>query len=123
MTLRRIEKSVGDDSYLGREPLAIALGHGDVLPAISARDLDRFEGTYDLAAAGFALTFRRDGDTLDSISNGDVIPTVYEGVMGRAPTFYVPRIGAEITFIADSSGAPTSIVLHQNGHDATGVRR
>jgi len=108
---------------LGKNLIAIALGDGEVLPPISERDLDRFVGTYDLAAAGFSLTFRRNGNVLSSISDGDVIPTVYEGLVDGAPTFYVPRVDAKITFNPDAAGIPISIVLHQNGKDATGVRR
>jgi len=59
---------------------------------------------------------------LNSISDGDLFPTVNEGLVGGAPTFYVPRIGVEITFKADASGAVTSLVLHQNSHDTTGLR-
>jgi CubicO group peptidase (beta-lactamase class C family) len=108
---------------LAQDLLAIAAGRHDVLPAISAKQLDRFVGDYNLPSAGFSLTFRRTGDTLDSISNGDVLPTVYEGRIGGVPAFYVPRIGAEITFNVDASGAVNSLVLHQNGHDIPGARR
>ncbi len=102
--------------------LEIVLGHRNVLPPISAGELDRFVGTFALPT--FSLTFRRDGDRLDSISDGEVDPTVYEGLDQQgAPSFYVPRADAEITFSRDAAGAVISLVLHQNGKDTTGVRR
>jgi CubicO group peptidase (beta-lactamase class C family) len=108
---------------LARDLMSIALGHADVLPPISRRDLDRFAGTFDLAAAGFSLTFRRDGDVLESISDGQVIPTVYEGRSSGVSMFYVPRVDATITFPPNVSGTPTSMVLLQNGKETQGVRR
>jgi CubicO group peptidase (beta-lactamase class C family) len=103
---------------------AIAIGQSNVLSPIAAQDLDRFVGTFDLAPAGFSLTFRRDGDVLNSISNGEVIPTVYEGPTKEgSPSFYVPRIGAEIIFKPDAAGSMTSLVLQQDGKETTGVRR
>jgi CubicO group peptidase (beta-lactamase class C family) len=102
--------------------LEIVRGHPNVLPPISARELDRFVGTFALPT--FSLTFRRDGDRLDSISDGEVDPTVYEGLDPQgAPSFYVPSVDAEITFKPDAAGAVTSLVLHQDGKDTTGVRR
>jgi CubicO group peptidase (beta-lactamase class C family) len=102
--------------------LQIVLGHPNVLPAISTRELDRFVGTFALPT--FTLTFRRDGDRLDSISDGEVDPAVYEGLDHEgAPSFYIPSANAEITFKPDAAGAMTSLVLRQNGKDTTGVRR
>jgi len=83
--------------------------------------MDRFVGTYDLP--GYSLTFRRDGDVLDSISDGTVFPTVYEGFQGGQPTFYVPQIDSEITFVADAKGAIVSMILHQNFRDTPGHRQ
>jgi len=101
--------------------LEIMLGNPNVLPPISTPELDRFVGTFALPT--FSLTFRRDGDRLDSISDGEVDPTVYEGLDHQgAPTFYVPSVDAEITFKPDPAGAVNSLVLHQNGADTTGVR-
>ncbi|HXQ14034.1 MAG TPA: serine hydrolase [Caulobacteraceae bacterium] len=102
--------------------LEIVLGQPNVLPPISARELDRYAGAFALPT--FSLTFRRDGDRLDSISDGEADPTVYEGLDRQgAPSFYVPRVDAEITFKPDAAGAVTSLVLHQNGKDTPGVRR
>jgi CubicO group peptidase (beta-lactamase class C family) len=107
---------------LARGLLEIVLGHANVLPPISARELDRFVGTFALAT--FSLTFRRDGDRLDSISDGEVDPAIYEGLDHQgAPSFYVPDVDAEITFEPDATGAMASLVLHQNGKDTPGVRR
>jgi hypothetical protein len=85
--------------------------------------LDRFNGTFDLKDAGFTLTFRRDGHVLNSLSGNDVIPLLYEGLNSGKPTFFVPRLGAEISFAPDATGAIASIVLHQNGRDMVGIRQ
>jgi CubicO group peptidase (beta-lactamase class C family) len=106
---------------LGRELLDVALGKSGGPPRLSPTELDRFVGAYDLA--GSSVAFRRDGDRLDSISNGAVFPTLYEGVMDGHPTFYVPAVGAEIAFVADANGTFSSLVMHQYGRETPGHRR
>jgi CubicO group peptidase (beta-lactamase class C family) len=108
---------------MAEQLLAISLGHENILPPISNIELDRFVGTFDLKDAGFALTFRRDGNILNSLSGSDVIPLLYEGQVGGIPTFFIPRLGAEISFNPDANGAMTSFILHQNGRDLLGVRQ
>jgi CubicO group peptidase (beta-lactamase class C family) len=108
---------------MAEQLLSISLGHEDVLPPISDSELDRFNGTFDLKDAGFTLTFRRDGHVLNSLSGNDVIPLLYEGLEAGKPTFFVPRLGAEISFAPDKTGAMVSIVLHQNGRDMVGIRQ
>ena len=108
---------------IGHDLMAIALGHSDVLPPATPKELDRFVGDFDLAGAGSSLTFRRDGDALDAISNGVVAPVVYEGATNGAPTFFEPLNGDEITFGVDASGAVNSLVLHEGGRNTPGVRR
>ena len=102
--------------------LLIMLGHPNVLPPITPAELDRFAGTFALPT--LSLTFRRNGNGLVSISDGQVDPMVYESLDPQGGSnFYVPRVNAEITFKPDATGAVTSIVLHQAGKDTTGVRR
>jgi CubicO group peptidase (beta-lactamase class C family) len=108
---------------MAEQLLSVSLGHEDVLPPISDSELDRFNGTFDLKDAGFTLTFRRDGHVLNSLSGNDVIPLVYEGLEGGKPTFFVPRLGAEISFAPNATGAMASMVLHQNGRDMVGIRQ
>ena len=70
----------------------------------------------------FPLTFRRDGERLVSISDGEADPMVYEGLGHEGdPSFYVPRVDAEIAFRPDPAGVVTSLILHQNGRDTPGV--
>jgi len=118
----------GLSGVLADQLLQVSLGYAVVLPnerpaqPISEQDLDRFTGTYSLKDAGLVVTFRRDGDVLESLSGGTVFPTIYEGVKDGHPTFYCPTVDSEITFIADAHGAMTSLILHLDGRDIRGDR-
>jgi CubicO group peptidase (beta-lactamase class C family) len=101
--------------------LDVALRRIASLPHLNRRELDRFAGVYDLP--GFSLTFRRNGDTLDSVSDGTDFPTIYEGLKEGHPSFYVPAAGVDIAFVPDADGVMGSLVLYRFGGRVAGRRR
>jgi hypothetical protein len=42
---------------------------------------------------------------------------MYQGVKESHPMFFAVQPNAEIEFVPDASGAITSLILHQGGHD------
>ena len=89
---------------------------------ITKEELAKFAGVYDLAPT-FAITFAVTGDALTAQGTGQpAFPLMYIGVKDGHPRFFAQPVGAEIEFVPDASGAFTTIVLHQAGHDSPGKR-
>jgi len=115
-------------SIMGDQLLDVALGNPVVLAEehkavpITAQELDKFEGTFQLSPSQ-AITFTRAGDALTTQSKGVALPMVYEGVTDGRAKFFVPSRYLEIEFVPDSHGRIGSIVLHEGFMNATAERR
>jgi CubicO group peptidase (beta-lactamase class C family) len=86
------------------------------LPAVV---LDEYAGEYQLAPA-FALTIRREGDALVAQATGQGPNPIYPSARDE---FFFRVVDAQISFLRDSAGKVTSLVLHQNGRDMPAPRR
>lgn len=107
------------DVVLGN-PVTLASEHKAV--PITAEELKKFVGVYDLAPA-FSITFTVAGDALTGQGTGQpALPLMYLGVKDGHPRFFAVQPNAEFEFVPDASGAFTSIVLHQGGHDMPGKK-
>jgi CubicO group peptidase (beta-lactamase class C family) len=100
----------------------VALANERKAVPITKEELAKFAGVYDLAPT-FAITFAVSGDALTAQGTGQpAFPLMYVGVKDGHPRFFTAQVNAEIEFIPDASGAFTSMVLHQAGHDAPAKR-
>jgi CubicO group peptidase (beta-lactamase class C family) len=113
---------------MGNQLLDVVLGKPVVLASerkavpIEKSALAKFVGTYDLTPA-FSLTIAESADGLTAQGTGQpALPLLYEGAAGGHPRFFSSQVDAEIEFIPDASGAITSLVLHQGGHDTPAKR-
>jgi hypothetical protein len=89
---------------------------------ITKEELAKFVGVYDLAPT-FSITFAISSDGLTAQGTGQpAFPLMYIGIKDGHPRFFTALVNAEIEFVPDASGAITSMVLHQAGHDAPGPR-
>jgi CubicO group peptidase (beta-lactamase class C family) len=79
--------------------------------AIDPKLLDGYAGKYELAP-GFILTITREGDHLNTQAAGQGIVPIFPE---SEREFFVKSFDAQITFVTDSSGRATEIILHQNG--------
>jgi CubicO group peptidase (beta-lactamase class C family) len=79
--------------------------------AIDPKILDNYVGAYELAP-NFILTVTREGDHLFTQATGqgkiEVFPETDHD-------FFLKVIDAQITFVTDSQGKATSLILHQGG--------
>jgi len=87
-----------------------------VLPAGT---LDDYVGEYQLAA-DFVLSIRRAGDTLLAQATGQGANPIYPSARDE---FFLRVAEAQISFVRDSTGKVTSLVLHQGGRDLPAPRR
>jgi CubicO group peptidase (beta-lactamase class C family) len=106
---------------MGGQLLDVAMGKPVILASerkpvpITKEELQKFTGVYDLAPT-FALTVAVSGDSLTvQGSNQPALPAMYQGAEGGHPRFFIPQVNAEIEFLPDSTGAISSLVLHQGG--------
>jgi CubicO group peptidase (beta-lactamase class C family) len=89
---------------------------------ITKEELAKFVGVFDLAPT-FSLTVAIAGDGLTVQGTGQpALPVLYQGVKDGHARFFAPQPNAEIEFVPDASGAITSLVLHQGGHDMPAKR-
>lgn len=115
---------------LGEQLLDVVLGKPVVLASerkplpIANEDLKQFVGVYDLSPA-FAITITVGGDSLmaQGTRQGQAVPMMYQGNSGGHALFYVPHFDAEVEFLPDTTGAVTSLVLHQGGGSIPGKKR
>jgi CubicO group peptidase (beta-lactamase class C family) len=80
--------------------------------------LAKYVGTYELAP-GFDIDITLDGDQLYEQATGQQKFEIYPQ---SEKEFFLKVVDAQITFVTDSSGQATSMVLHQNGMDHEGKR-
>jgi hypothetical protein len=78
---------------------------------VNPKLFDGYIGKYQLAP-DFILTITRQGDHLFAQATGQgIIPLFPEGERG----FFLKVVDAQITFVTDSQGHATELILHQNG--------
>jgi CubicO group peptidase (beta-lactamase class C family) len=106
---------------MGGQLLDVVMGKSVILASerkpvpITKEELQKFTGVYDLAPT-FALTVAVSGDSLTiQGTNQPALPAMYQGAEGGHPRFFIPQVNAEIEFLPDSTGAISSLVLHQGG--------
>ncbi len=111
----------GAPGSMGAQLLDAAMGKPVILASerkpipIAKEELKKFTGVYDLQPT-FALTVAVSGDSLTiQGTNQPALPAMYQGDAGGHPRFFVPQVNAEIEFLPDSTGAISSLVLHQGG--------
>ena len=80
--------------------------------------LDLYPGEYQLAP-GFMLTVTREEDKLFAQATGQPSFRVYPS---SETEFFYKVVDAQITFVKDSTGRVTGLVLHQGGRDMKGTR-
>ena len=86
--------------------------------AIDAKLFDGYVGVYQLAP-NINLTVARDGDHLTvQVTGQSAFPIFPEGPRD----FFLKVVDAQITFVTDSSGRATELILHQGGVDQPAKR-
>ena len=113
----------GAPDSMGNQLMDTVLGKPVILASerkavpITKEDLAKFVGTYDLAPT-FSLTIAVSGDHLTGQGTGQpATDLMYQGVKDGHATFFVAQVSAEIEFVPDTSGAITSLILHQGGQN------
>jgi CubicO group peptidase (beta-lactamase class C family) len=79
---------------------------------------DGYVGRYQLAP-NFIITITRDGDHLFEQATGQ---PKFEILPEGDRDYFLKVVDAQITFVTDSHGHATELILHQNGRDAHGNR-
>jgi CubicO group peptidase (beta-lactamase class C family) len=87
--------------------------------SLPAAVLEEYAGEYQLAPT-FAITIRREGDALVAQATGQGANPVYPWARDE---FFFRVVDAQISFVRDSTGKVTSLVLHQGGRDMPAPRR
>jgi len=85
---------------------------------VDAAILQKYVGTYQLAPE-FAITITLDGDQLYEQATGQGKAAIYPE---SEKEFFLKVVEAQITFVTDSSGRATELILHQGGMDHAGKR-
>jgi D-alanyl-D-alanine-carboxypeptidase/D-alanyl-D-alanine-endopeptidase len=85
---------------------------------MSADSLEAYVGTYQLAPT-FQLAVTRQGDTLLTQATGQGIIRIWPRA---ANEFFLREVNAQLTFVRDSTGRVSSLVLHQGGRDIPAPR-
>jgi CubicO group peptidase (beta-lactamase class C family) len=85
---------------------------------LPAESLDVYVGEYQLAP-GFSLSVRKVGTNLVAQATGQGAVLIYHSARDE---FFYRIVDAQISFVRDSTGRVTSLVLHQNGRDVRGSR-
>jgi uncharacterized protein (TIGR03435 family) len=79
--------------------------------AVNPKAFDGYLGKFELAP-GFIITITRAGDRLFAQATGQpVFPLFAEGERN----FFLKVVDAQITFVTDTEGRATELILHQNG--------
>jgi CubicO group peptidase (beta-lactamase class C family) len=76
--------------------------------------LSAYVGQYKFPASGQTLTVTRDDNRLFARLTGQQNVQVFPE---SDTDFFYKVVDAQLTFVKDSTGAVTSVILHQNGHD------
>ncbi|MGA2183808.1 MAG: serine hydrolase [Bryobacteraceae bacterium] len=86
--------------------------------AVDPEVFKRYEGEYQLAPA-FTIKVTRDGNRLLAQATNQ---PAFEIFAEKENEFFYKVVDAQITFVVDSAGRTTHLVLHQNGQDMKAVR-
>jgi CubicO group peptidase (beta-lactamase class C family) len=104
-----------------------AVMHGEkvVLPserkaiAVPAGILEKYVGTYEIAPT-FSIAITLEGDQLmTQATNQPKLPLYAES----ETMFFLKVVDAQVEFFKDDKGNVTHLVLHQGGHEATGMKK
>jgi len=85
---------------------------------VDAAILEKYTGRYQLAP-NFIITITRESDQLYAQATNQ---PRFEIFAESEREFFFKVVDAQLTFVVDSSGRATSVVLHQNGGNAPGNR-
>jgi serine-type D-Ala-D-Ala carboxypeptidase/endopeptidase len=85
---------------------------------VDAAILEKYTGRYQLAPS-FIITITREGGQLYAQATNQ---PRFEIFAESEREFFFKVVDAQLTFVVDSSGRATSVVLHQNGANAPGNR-
>jgi serine-type D-Ala-D-Ala carboxypeptidase/endopeptidase len=85
---------------------------------VDPKVLDGYVGSYQLTP-NFAITISREGDHFFEQATGQ---PKFEIFPESEKDFFLKVVDAQITFVTNSEGRATSLVLHQNGRDIPGNR-
>ncbi len=86
--------------------------------AMPAESLDAYVGTYQLAPT-FAIAVRREGASLVAQATGQGANPIFPSARDE---FFFKVVDAQISFVRDSTGKVTSLILHQAGRDLPAPR-
>jgi hypothetical protein len=118
----------GAPATMGDQLLDVVLGNPVTLASekkavpIAREELAKFVGVFDLAPT-FSVTFAIADDVLTAQGTGQgALPVIHLSIVGGHPHFFNAQFNAEFEFVPDASGAFTSMVLHQGGHEMPGKR-
>jgi CubicO group peptidase (beta-lactamase class C family) len=81
--------------------------------ALSGDELQKFVGQYQLAPK-FIITVRRTGDQLNAQATGQPSAPIFPE---SGTEFFYKVVDAQLSFVQNSSGQVTGLVLHQGGRD------
>jgi CTP synthase (UTP-ammonia lyase) len=85
---------------------------------VDAAVLDKYTGRYQLNP-DFIVTISREGDHFYAQATGQLRFEIF----AESPRdFFLKVVDAQLTFVVDDTGRPTSIVLHQGGADQLAKR-
>jgi serine-type D-Ala-D-Ala carboxypeptidase/endopeptidase len=86
--------------------------------SVDPQILKRYLGEYQLAPT-FTIKVTMNGDHLMVQATNQPAFEIYAE---KENEFFLKAVEAQITFVVDGAGNTTGLVLHQNGHDAKGVK-
>jgi hypothetical protein len=85
---------------------------------VDGKVLARYVGHYQVSP-NFALDVTQDGNSLYvQATRQEKLPMFAQG----PKDFFLKAVDAQLTFVADSDGPASAVVLHQNGQNITGTR-
>ena len=85
---------------------------------VDPKIFDGYVGTYQLVP-GFSIAITREGDHLYEQATGQQRVEIFPE---SEKEFFLKVVDAQITFVTDSQGRATELILHQGGRDHTGKR-
>ena len=108
------------DTMLGKQ---VVLASERKAVPITKEEMARLVGVYELTPT-FSLAVAISGDHLTGQGNGQPpIDMMYQGLKDGHPDFFIAQVNAEIEFVPDSTGAITSLILHQGGQNMPAKKR
>ena len=117
VVLSNSTESVDDVGFHTLDPGFRLITVRAVVP-LSAESLDLYVGEYQLAP-GFSLRVRRVGTSLVAQATGQGAVLIYPWARDE---FFYRVVDAQISFVRDSTGRVTSLVLHQGGRNVPAAR-